>query len=194
MLPTAIFDMIWGVRYLQEAHGYEYTSAVIRSATVPLGWIVGAPLLGWISDRLGRRRPVIIVGALVLLACLGWILYGPTDVLPPYALGFTTGVASGAVMLLYTVIKEANPPNLSGTAAGVVNFLNFTLSALLAPVFAWALRSASAGAAEFEHEHFQTAFQPMLWGVGLATLLTLVLRETGPGARVPLPAGARAES
>ena len=38
-------------------------------------------------------------------------------------------------MLPYTVIKEANPPQFSGTATGVVNFLNFTFSALLGPVF-----------------------------------------------------------
>ena len=56
----------------------------MRSATVPFGWIIGCPLLGFISDRIGRRKPVIIAGALVLLACLAWILYGPADVLPPY--------------------------------------------------------------------------------------------------------------
>ena len=193
-IPTTIFDMIWGVRYLQDAHGYEYGEAVIRSATVPLGWIVGAPLLGWISDRIGRRKPVIAGGALALFACLFWILYGPAGVLPPYVLGIATGVASGAAMLPYTVIKEANPPSLSGTATGVINFLNFTFSALLAPVFAAALRSASGDAAQLQHEHFQTAFQPLLWGVGLAIALAIVLKETGPGARSPVPMGAPAKS
>jgi MFS family permease len=188
VIPTTIFDMIWGVRYLQDAHGYEYTSAVIRSATVPFGWVIGAPLLGWISDRIGRRRPVIVVGAIVLLGCLGWILYGPTDVLPPYVLGIATGIASGASLLPYTVIKEANAPEYSGTATGVCNFLNFTFSALLAPFFAWALRAASGGGA-LEHEHFQTAFQPLLWGVALSIVLTAILKETGPGARTSLPIG-----
>jgi MFS family permease len=177
--------MIWGVRYLQEAIGYDYASAVLRSATVPLGWIIGSPLLGLASDRIGRRKPVIVAGASVLLACLAWILFGPADVLPPYLLGIVTGIASGATMILYTVIKEANPPELGGTATGVVNFLNFTLCALLGPVFAWVLRSVSGGAAGMELVHYQTAFAPLLAGVALAIVLAAVLRETGPAARPP---------
>src|SRR5436190_16651274 len=34
-LPTTILDMMWGVRFLQEAHGFDYGAAVVRSATVP---------------------------------------------------------------------------------------------------------------------------------------------------------------
>jgi MFS family permease len=186
-IPTSIFDMVWGVRYLQEAHGFDYGEAVMRSSMVPLGWIVGCPLLGFISDRLGRRKPVIATSALVLLICLGWILFGPHELLPPYVVGFVTGMSSGAAMLPYTVIKEANPTNLSGTATGVVNFLNFTLTALLGPVFAGLLERASEGAPERTLEHYQTTFQPLLIGVALAIVLTLVLRETGPAARRALP-------
>ncbi len=184
-IPTTIFDMIWGVRFLQEAHGFEYGSAVMRSALVPLGWIIGCPLLGWISDRIGRRKPVIIGGAAVLLVCLALILFGPAGLLPPYVLGIVAGIASGAAMLPYTVIKEANPPEVSGTAAGVVNFLNFTFSALLGPVFGFVLRTVSGGAGKVELSHYQTTFQPLLAGVALAIVLTLVLKETGPAARRP---------
>jgi MFS family permease len=184
-IPTTIFDMIWGVRYLQEARGLEYGAAVMRSATVPFGWIIGCPLLGFVSDRLGRRKPVIVGGAVVLLACLAWILYGPSGVFPPYVLGLVAGMASGAAMLPYTVIKEANPPDLSGTSTGVVNFLNFTFSALLGPVFGGLLAAVSGGATPMAPEHYQTAFQPLLYGVGLAIVLTVILRETGPGAAQP---------
>jgi MFS family permease len=182
-IPTTIFDMIWGVRFLEEARGFEYASAVIRSATVPLGWIIGCPLLGFISDRLGRRKPVIAAGALVLLACLAFILYGPPGVFPPYVLGICAGLASGAAMLPYTVIKEANPPEMSGTATGVVNFLNFTFSALLGPVFGAILHRVSGGSGPMSLAHYQTAFEPLLYGVGLAIVLVLFLRETGPAAR-----------
>jgi MFS family permease len=186
-IPTTIFDMVWGVRYLQEGHGFDYGEAVMRSSTVPLGWIIGCPLLGFVSDRIGRRKPVILVSALVLLCCLGWILFGPHEMLPPYLVGFVAGVSSGAAMIPYTVIKEANPANLSGTATGVVNFLNFTLSALLGPVFAGLLSRASAGGAERTLEHYQAAFQPLLLGVALAIALTLLLRETGRAAARPAP-------
>jgi MFS family permease len=189
-IPTTIFDMVWGVRYLQDARGFDYASAVLRSATVPLGWIIGCPLLGLISDRLGRRKPVIVAGGAVLLSCLAWILYGPADVFPPYLLGLVAGIASGAAMLPYTVIKEVNPPEVSGTATGVVNFLNFTFSALLGPVFGWRLAAASGGAGTMNIEHFQTAFEPLLYGVGLAIVLTFLLKETGStvAARIPAPA------
>jgi MFS family permease len=182
-IPTTIFDMTWGVRYLQEAHAFDYGEAVLRSSMVPLGWIIGCPLLGYVSDKIGRRKPVIAVACVVLLCCMAWILFGPHETLPPYVVGLVTGVASGAAMLPYTVIKEANPANMSGTATGVVNFLNFTLSALLGPVFASLLTQVSGGAAERTLEHYQAAFQYMLYGVGLALVLTLVLRETGPAVR-----------
>jgi MFS family permease len=189
-IPTTIFDMVWGVRYLQEGRGVDYAGAVIQSATVPLGWIIGCPLLGALSDRLGRRKPVIGVSAIVLLGCLAWILYGPAAVLPPYVIGLTTGIASGAAMLPYTVIKEANPPEFSGTATGVVNFLNFTFSALLGPVFAGRLTRVSGGAETMVLEHYQAAFHPLLYGVVLAVVLTVFLKETGPaaGRAAPLPA------
>jgi MFS family permease len=156
----------------------------MRSASVPFGWIIGCPLLGLLSDRIGRRKPVIIGSGIVLFACLAWILYGPPGVLPPYVLGLATGIASGAAMLPYTVIKEANPPQFAGTATGVINFVNFTLSALLGPVFGWLLQSASGGAGRMELQHFQTTFSPLLFGVAIAVLLTLLLlKETGPAAR-----------
>jgi MFS family permease len=185
-IPTTIFDMIWGVRFLEDARGFDYATAVLRSATVPIGWIIGCPLLGFISDRLGRRKPIIVGGAGVLLLCLAWILYGPSDVFPPYLLGLTAGIASGSAMLPYTVIKEANPPDVSGTATGVINFLNFTFSALLGPVFGRLLMRVSGGASPMALEHYQTAFEPLLYGVGLAIVLALFLKETGTAARPPV--------
>ena len=152
-----------------------------------VGWIIGCPLLGFISDRIGRRKPVIAAAALALFACLAWILYGPPDVFPPYVLGIVAGIVSGAAMVPYTVIKEANPPEMSGTATGVINFINFTFSALLGPLFARLLVSAGGGTGPDALGQYQIAFDPLLYGVVLAIGLTFLLRETGPAARQPLP-------
>jgi MFS family permease len=104
-------------------------------------------------------------------------------VFPPYSIGIVAGIASGAAMLPYTVIKEANPPQYSGTATGVINFLNFTFSALLGPVFGWLFQTISGASAQTPLEHYQETFRSLLFGVGLAIVLTLVLKETGPAVR-----------
>jgi MFS family permease len=178
-IPTNIWNMIWGVRFLQEGYGLEFGNAVMRSASVSIGWIIGCPLLGYISDRTGRRKPVIIGGAVVLLACLTWALYGNADVFPPYSIALLIGIASAAGMIPYTVIKETNPPQYSGTATGVCNFINFTFSALMGPVIGWLLVRLSTGSGHFVKHDYQATFKPLIFGVILAILLAFFLKETG---------------
>jgi len=175
--------MAWGVRFVQEARGREYAVAVMLAATVPLGWMVGCPLLGFISDRLGRRKPVILGGIIVLLGALAWVLFGNPDILRGPAVGIIMGIASGAAMLPYSVIKEANPPELGGSATGVINFINFTFSAALGPVFGARLVRSTEDAEVAPLAHYQAGFAPLLYGVLLALILTFFLRETGPAAR-----------
>jgi MFS family permease len=182
-IPTTILGMTWGVRFLQEARGREFEAAVTLAAAIPLGWMIGCPLLGFISDRLGRRKPVIFGGALMLLAVVTWVLFGNPEILRGHTVGILMGIASGAAMLPYTVIKEANPPDLGGTATGVVNFLNFTFSALLGPVFGARLVEMPEGDTSLALAHYQAGFQPLLYGIALALILTVFLRETGPATR-----------
>ncbi len=182
-IPTTILGMTWGVRFLQEARGREYEAAVTLAATVPLGWMIGCPLLGFISDRIGRRKPVILVGTLVLLGTVAWVLFGNADVLRGAKVGILMGIASGAAMLPYTVIKEVNPPELGGSATGVINFINFTFSALLGPVFGARLVRAEGDTGITALTHYQAGFVPLLYGIALALVLTLFLKETGPAGR-----------
>ena len=92
------------------------------------------------------------------------------------------GIASGAAMLPYTVIKEANPPELGGSATGIINFINFTFSALLGPVFGARLMRAPEEAAVAALAHYQSGFKPLLYGIALALVLICFLKETGPAA------------
>jgi MFS family permease len=179
-IPTTIFGMTWGVRFLQEARAREYEAAVALAATVPLGWMIGCPLLGFISDKLGRRKPVILGASLVLLGVLTWVLFGDPAILRGPVVGILMGVASGAAMLPYSVIKEANPPELGGSATGVINFINFTFSALLGPVFGSRLVQTPGADDVTALEYYQAGFEPLLYGIVLAFILTCLLKETGP--------------
>jgi MFS family permease len=181
-IPTTIFGMTWGVRFLQEARGREFESAVTLAATVPLGWMLGCPLLGFISDRIGRRKPVILGGSAVLLLIFAWVLFGDPAVLRGPLVGIIMGIASGAAMVPYTVIKEANPPGLGGSATGVINFINFTFSALLGPVFGARLVEAPKDT-EAALAHYQSGFAPLIYGILGAFVLTLLLKETGPATQ-----------
>ncbi|MGF6604035.1 MFS family permease [Paraburkholderia sp. GAS448] len=181
-LPTTVGDMIWGIPFLRNGLDVGYAQAVNRASMVPLGWVIGCPLSGYLSDRLGRRKPVFIAGALLMLASGAGIFYLPPGVAPPYVLGLLLGIGSGAAMLPYTVIKEVNPDNVKGSASGAINFLVFAFSALLTPVYGKLLAHLANGGA-MNLPVFRAAGSWLLGGIVLAMVLAMFMRETGARGR-----------
>ena len=59
----------------------------------------------------------------MLLGVFAWVLFGNADILRGPAVGILMGIASGAAMLPYTVIKETNPPELVGTPDDILRRL-----------------------------------------------------------------------
>ncbi len=66
-VPTTIGDMTWGVAFFQRDRMFSFHDAVVTGSLVPLGWVIGCPVLGWLADRVGRRKPVLIGGAVGML-------------------------------------------------------------------------------------------------------------------------------
>jgi MFS family permease len=183
-LPTTVQDMIWGVPFLREGWHIEYSEAVNRAAMVPLGWVVGAPLLGYVADYVGRRKPVLIGGAVVMLGAAFAILYLPPNTLPRYVLGFVLGFGSGAAMIPYTSIKEVNPDEVKGSATGAINFLVFVLSGLVAPAYGWLLMKLSHGG-PMTLEVFTMGGATGIAAIVVAIVLAFFIRETGAAVRHP---------
>ncbi|MFC0513008.1 MFS transporter [Mucilaginibacter angelicae] len=178
--PTTIFAMTWGVAFFQKDRLFDYDNAVLTCSMVPLGWVLGCPLLGWISDKLGKRKPVLSGGILIMLLSFAQLIFMPS-LIPGYISMFIFGTASGAAMIPYTIIKEANPDNVKGSATGGINFLTFGVTALLGPVFA-SLYGKSLGTATDHLLHFRNAGIFFLITTAIALVVSLVIKETGRGA------------
>jgi len=177
-LPTTIGDMIWGVPFIREAAHLDFSEAVKQVSMVPLGWVVGCPLLGYLTDVIGRRKPVLIGGAVFMLIISLAILYVPQAMLPPYLPGLLLGFGSGAAMIPYTIIKEVNPDHVKGSATGAINFLVFTLSALMAPAYGWLLNTLAVDS-HITMESFREAGIVGIVGIIMAIILSCFIKETG---------------
>ena len=183
-LPTTVGDMIWGLPFLREGWHVEYAEAVNRASMVPLGWVFGAPILGYVADHIGRRKPVLIGGAVLMLVATSAILYLPEGTVPPYILGFVLGFGSGAAMIPYSSIKEVNPDEVKGSATGAINFIVFVISALVAPAYGWLLMKLTAGA-PMTLEVFREGGATGIAAIVIAIVLAFFIKETGAAVRPP---------
>lgn len=174
--PTTIFAMTWAVAFFEKDKQFLFREATITSAMVAFGWAFGCPLLGFITDKIGRRKPVLVGGALLMILSFLQMIYLP-DLYAAKISMFIFGVGSGAAMIPYSVIKETNPDYVKGSATGAINFITFGVTTLLSPVFSrWFGKSldASSGNLHFEHSI-------LFWisGIVLAILISFMLKETG---------------
>jgi MFS family permease len=125
---------LWGVSWLSHVYGMSRVQAATTLAMLALGFAVGSPLAGWLSDRwLGVRRVPFIVFAMAYALCWAPLLLdGPSRVpaswLPPFL--FVMGVAGGGLALVFPYMREVNDPARVGLAVGFCNipmFLGFAL-------------------------------------------------------------------
>lgn len=181
--PTTIGDMIWGVASFQKDLQFTFHNAVVIASMVPLGWVFGSPLVGWLSDRIGRRKPVIIGSAAFMILAAAQLAFKPLPLAPHIAM-FLFGVASGAAMIPYSVIKEVNPDSVKGSATGGINFLVFAITAFLGPVYAHRIGRGIGNEMNL-NLHFQHG--AIFWMVccAAAIVVSFFLRETGSAAHLP---------
>jgi MFS family permease len=179
--PTTIFAMTWGIAFFQQDRQFSYDSAVFLCSMVPLGWVIGCPLMGWISDRIGRRKPVLSTGIVIMLASFAQLIFLP-DLLPGMATMIIFGIASGVAMIPYTIIKEANPDTVKGSATGGINFLTFSITAILGPLFASHYGKTLATTTNHT-AHFRASGIFWLFAIAAALVVSTIIRETGPATK-----------
>jgi len=120
-LPLMILGAMWGTLYCHQIHHLSLSKSSFVTSLICLGTIVGSPMIGKMSDRMQRRKPIMIYGSLVsfLIVCL--ILFQPisSSFLSLATLFFLLGLSTSSQIIGYPVITESNPSYLTGTAMGV---------------------------------------------------------------------------
>jgi hypothetical protein len=58
------FAVLWAVPYMMWAHKLEMPVAAASVSLIMVGWAVGSPILGWLSDHIRRRKPPMLLAAI----------------------------------------------------------------------------------------------------------------------------------
>ena len=143
------FFVVWGVPFLTQTTGVSPTVAGFHLSFGALGFMLGGPVLGFLSDRVMReRRRPILLSALAHTAL--WVLFLGSAPLRPGAglaalmagLGFT----AAGLLLCLACAKELSPPETMGISTALVNGGGFIGAAVLQIVLGAVLDSRWEGA------------------------------------------------
>ncbi|WP_251343236.1 MFS transporter [Haloplanus halophilus] len=178
---------LWGVPFLVDTYAVSLARASTFVLVGNVGFVLGSPLLGALSDRLGRRTELVVASALLFTAA-----YAALVLVPPLAVVgavfFVALLTNGGVALVFTVGKERHDPSVAGTVTGVVNGFGYlgaaTLPALLGAVLdAYWTGEVLNGARVYTVVGYRVAFGIAAAAGLLATLAALALhrRESRSG-------------
>ncbi len=182
--PVLAFSGLWGVPFLVTHYDLDPTRASALSTTLLVAWAIGGPILGWLSDRTGRRKPLYIGGCIISLAC--WVLMVFVPDLPLavlLVLLIVAGLSAGCMIISFAFAKESVPAHLSGTVTGVTNMGVMMGPMVLQPAIGWMLDRRWQGALEngirvYDLGAYQAGFGLMIAWAALSVILLCFTRET----------------
>jgi sugar phosphate permease len=178
------FVGLWGVPFLKLRFGIPLTTAAAVCSVMVVCFAVGCPASGYLSDRIGARKPIYLAG--ILTATVGWctLFFLPGLSLPLFvAVGALTGFASGANVLAFAYTKESVPSKFLGTISGAINVGNMLGPTLLQPGIGWMLdRQWSGQTLEgvrfYTIGNYQTAFLLVVGWCAVSCVLIALTRDT----------------
>jgi hypothetical protein len=174
--------VVWAPKILM-VRGLTQQIANFAASTMWLGLAAGCLLVPRWSDLARQRKLPAAVGIAIQLVAFAGLLY-----LPPLGTGatlalcFLFGFGAAAHMLAFSTAGDVVPPRLIGTSAAIVNGIMFLTSGLLIAIPGQiASREVTAGT-PVSMLLVEMAGKPLLIGLAIALVLSLVIKETYPKA------------
>jgi len=183
MMPTMVFPELWGKLYLQTVCHFETSEAASTATIIFLGWAIGAPLAGLLSDWLAKRKLPIMVGSFLAVVLLLVFLYYPAlSVNQVKLLLFLVGMVSSVEVICFAIGRENCPASLAATAIAVTNFLVVAFSVfqvIVAKVLDHTWEGVVIDQAKvYSASSYQSAMLILPVSLGLAFVLSFFLKET----------------
>lgn len=182
----SVFGELWGKVYLEQAHHLTKTEAAKTLSAVFLGWAVGAPIAGYLSDITGRRVLTLVCGAVLALICISMVLYYPgLSMFSLQLLLFFYGVFSATEIIVFIMAKENSGAKLSGTVFAATNMIVTLGGVIFQPLVGKLLDTfGDSGIVAGEHIYtvvdYQIALSILPISLLLVTVLAFFLKDARP--------------
>lgn len=121
------FQGLWAGPFLMNVHGMSKATASLFFMFISIGFMVAFPLAGIISDKIRKKKPILLTG--ITLSLLYWLvmaIFG--GVLNSYqliALLVFLGFSYGITCIFLTIPVTLFPLEISGSAIAGLNIFNF---------------------------------------------------------------------
>ena len=182
--PLLAFAGLWGVAWLMQIQGMTRPEAAATTSAMLIGWAIGSPLAGQVSDRMARRKPALIAATGGGLVCLCALLYLPglPGALRP-VLFFVTGLFLGAMVVCFAVAREINSGAVTGIALAFVNMTVVASGAVFQPLIGALLDlnwdgAMAGGAPIYSPEAYRAAFSVLVIFLFAGLGAAFLIRET----------------
>lgn len=155
-LSLSLLAEQWGNTFFQKALHTNAQTASYYVDMIFLGWFVGSPLNGYLSEKLGSRRKMLLFGCWTsLITFIPIILY--PSIMPHWALAtciFLFALFSSSQIACFAIARDLVELRLAGTALGFVNACVMVSGMIVQPLFAYTLNLLSG---DHRVDHYTTA-------------------------------------
>lgn len=180
-VSMAILGALWGTEYLQ-VRGLSQSSAADIVSIAWLGYAIGCPLMGAISDLTKRRIPTMLACSILGVFSTVFIIFGDFQyhVWMYGLLFFILGLAATGQNVGFAAITEHVNEELQATSLGLNNTIIVLFSAIVPPIASYFIYLSASGAksSSLTPNDFITGFlcMPMLYVISV--LLCFFIKET----------------